>query len=108
MSVKQVGKTLVPCWMPAFYTGRSKGLSLQDGALIPSKLELQVDEEQTVASPCINVCVIDECTGFCAGCLRTVDEIAGWGSKANNEKREILTKVDVRRELVRQTQQERT
>ena len=65
-----------------------------------------MDEKETVASPCINVCVIDECTGFCAGCLRTVDEITGWGSKANVEKREILIKVGIRRELVRQTQQE--
>ena len=69
-------------------------------------MELQVDEKETAASPCINVCIIDECTGFCAGCLRTVDEIAGWGSKADTEKRQILIKVEVRRELVRQTQQD--
>jgi len=70
-------------------------------------MELHVDEKETVASPCINVCIIDECTGFCAGCLRTVDEITAWGSKENEEKREILIKVDIRRGLVRQTQQER-
>jgi predicted Fe-S protein YdhL (DUF1289 family) len=31
-----------------------------------------------VASPCISVCVIDAPTGLCAGCYRTLDEIAGW------------------------------
>ncbi len=31
-----------------------------------------------VASPCISVCVIDPGTGLCAGCLRTLDEIAAW------------------------------
>ncbi|MDH5338586.1 MAG: DUF1289 domain-containing protein, partial [Rubrivivax sp.] len=33
-----------------------------------------------VPSPCINVCQMDEATGWCRGCLRTIDEIALWGS----------------------------
>jgi hypothetical protein len=28
-------------------------------------------------SPCINVCSLDE-QGFCRGCARSRDEIAGW------------------------------
>jgi hypothetical protein len=32
-----------------------------------------------VASPCIDICVMSEKTGLCEGCLRTLDEIAGWG-----------------------------
>ena len=31
-----------------------------------------------VPSPCISVCVIDPGTDLCAGCLRTLDEIAAW------------------------------
>jgi predicted Fe-S protein YdhL (DUF1289 family) len=31
-----------------------------------------------VASPCINVCRMDEATGWCEGCHRTLDEIAFW------------------------------
>ena len=31
-------------------------------------------------SPCINVCRMDEATGWCAGCLRSIDEIAAWGT----------------------------
>ena len=27
-------------------------------------------------SPCINVCRMDAATGWCAGCLRTIDEMA--------------------------------
>ena len=30
-----------------------------------------------IASPCINVCQMQE--GLCVGCLRTLDEIARWG-----------------------------
>ena len=32
-----------------------------------------------VQSPCVNVCRMDEHTGLCAGCLRTLDEIADDG-----------------------------
>lgn len=66
-----------------------------------------MSKDEEIASPCINVCVMDECTGFCAGCLRTLDEIAGWGSLPNAAKREILIRVGARRELIRQTQQAR-
>lgn len=29
-------------------------------------------------SPCVKVCVMDPITGWCIGCGRTIDEIAGW------------------------------
>jgi predicted Fe-S protein YdhL (DUF1289 family) len=31
-----------------------------------------------VPSPCISICAIDPGTGYCVGCFRTLDEIAGW------------------------------
>jgi hypothetical protein len=62
--------------------------------------------QDAVTSPCINICVIDECTGFCAGCLRTLDEIVDWGTQTDATRREILARVAARRELVRKTQQE--
>ena len=34
-------------------------------------------DENYVPSPCTRVCVIDPVSGFCRGCLRTLDEIAG-------------------------------
>jgi predicted Fe-S protein YdhL (DUF1289 family) len=33
-----------------------------------------------IESPCINICVMDDATGWCAGCGRTIDEIAGWSN----------------------------
>lgn len=50
-----------------------------------------------VASPCINVCRMDEQTGLCAGCLRTLDEIAAWGQAGDARRREILRQVEERR-----------
>jgi uncharacterized protein len=31
------------------------------------------------SSPCIQICVIDPSSGLCAGCGRTLTEIAAWG-----------------------------
>jgi predicted Fe-S protein YdhL (DUF1289 family) len=44
-------------------------------------------------SPCTGVCRLDPATGYCAGCRRTVEEIAGWLDKSGEEKRAILTRV---------------
>ena len=48
-------------------------------------------------SPCIGVCVIDEATGLCEGCLRTLEEIARWGSSSSEERRAVLAAVSERR-----------
>ena len=32
-----------------------------------------------VASPCVRLCRMHPGTGWCEGCLRTIDEIATWG-----------------------------
>ncbi len=53
-----------------------------------------------VASPCIDVCRIDQRRGWCEGCLRTLDEIAAWGALDNAAKREIWKQLPVRRAAV--------
>lgn len=40
---------------------------------------------------------MDEQTGLCAGCLRTLDEIASWGQASNARRLEILQHVEQRR-----------
>ncbi len=55
-----------------------------------------------VASPCINVCRMDEATGWCAGCLRTLDEIAAWSALGEADKRAVLLRLSQRRVLWRQ------
>jgi len=50
-----------------------------------------------VASPCIDVCAIDPRTGWCAGCLRTLDEIAAWGSLDNVARRSVWKRLHERR-----------
>jgi len=50
-----------------------------------------------VASPCINICRMDASTGWCEGCLRTIDEIACWAGMTTDEKRAVLEALAVRR-----------
>lgn len=45
---------------------------------------------QEVQSPCIGVCAIDEITGFCQGCFRTLEEIRGWWDLDNASKADIV------------------
>jgi predicted Fe-S protein YdhL (DUF1289 family) len=40
-------------------------------------------------SPCIDVCAMNPRTGWCEGCLRTIDEIVAWGSATEGQKRGI-------------------
>lgn len=40
-------------------------------------------------SPCVAVCRMDDASGLCAGCLRTLDEIAAWGVLEEDERRAV-------------------
>ncbi len=51
-----------------------------------------------VPSPCINVCKMDDHSGLCQGCLRTLDEIAGWGRADDAVRLAILAAVAKRRQ----------
>ena len=48
-------------------------------------------------SPCINVCAIDPATGLCAGCARSLAEIAGWAAMTDAERRRIMRELPARR-----------
>jgi len=47
-------------------------------------------------SPCRSVCQMDEASGLCQGCLRTLDEIAAWGSADEAAKRQIWRAIEAR------------
>jgi predicted Fe-S protein YdhL (DUF1289 family) len=42
--------------------------------------------EQEIQSPCVGVCSIDDATGFCQGCYRTLEEIQQWWDMDNATK----------------------
>ncbi len=50
-------------------------------------------------TPCTGVCVMDAQTGYCKGCLRTIDEIADWGIASESRKRQIWIALGQRRAM---------
>jgi hypothetical protein len=52
-----------------------------------------------VASPCVSVCRMNAGTGLCEGCLRTIDEIAGWSSFDDGTRLSVLQAIEARRAL---------
>jgi predicted Fe-S protein YdhL (DUF1289 family) len=54
-------------------------------------------DADSVLSPCIGVCRLDEATGLCIGCARTLGEIARWPDASDAQKRRILTAAALRR-----------
>ncbi|SFF77884.1 Protein of unknown function [Novosphingobium sp. CF614] len=44
-------------------------------------------------SPCTGVCRIDRTTGWCLGCRRTIQEIAGWSGLSSEARRAVLALV---------------
>ncbi len=51
-------------------------------------------------TPCIKVCVIDAVTGLCAGCGRSLAEIAGWAAMTESERERIMRELASRRSRV--------
>ncbi|TDR89932.1 DUF1289 domain-containing protein [Enterovirga rhinocerotis] len=43
-----------------------------------------------ISSPCIRICVIDEASGLCEGCGRTLAEIATWGTMAEAHRTALM------------------
>lgn len=51
---------------------------------------------ETVESPCILVCSIDERTGYCFGCGRTRTEIGAWLTMSSTERRTVMAELPTR------------
>jgi predicted Fe-S protein YdhL (DUF1289 family) len=52
---------------------------------------------ETARSPCISICRMDAATGWCEGCLRTLDEIGTWSLLDTAEQRAVLAALPARR-----------
>ncbi|MEE4376959.1 MAG: DUF1289 domain-containing protein [Candidatus Competibacteraceae bacterium] len=51
-------------------------------------------------SPCINICKLNDSTGLCEGCFRTLDEIAAWSGYSTTEKQQVLAQLEQRCEQI--------
>lgn len=55
-----------------------------------------------VESPCVKICVVHQVERICVGCLRTIDEIGGWGRMSPEERRAVMAELPSRAPRLRQ------
>jgi predicted Fe-S protein YdhL (DUF1289 family) len=56
-----------------------------------------------IPSPCVGICRIDAATGWCAGCLRTPEEIALWPRADRQLRLEMVGRLRERRRRLGRT-----
>ncbi|PKO45833.1 MAG: DUF1289 domain-containing protein [Betaproteobacteria bacterium HGW-Betaproteobacteria-22] len=54
------------------------------------------ENTEEIQSPCIGVCSMNEDTGFCFGCYRTVQEIKDWWNMAPADQKNLLSVLESR------------
>ena len=70
---------------PPWHVLRERWLSVQ---------QTPVDERPV--SPCMSICTMNDSTGECTGCLRTLDEIALWGYASPQEQHRMWARLGAR------------
>lgn len=55
-----------------------------------------------IESPCVKICVVHPVERLCVGCLRTIDEIGGWGRMTPDERRKVMADLPSRAPRLRQ------
>ena len=53
---------------------------------------------EEIESPCIGVCSMNDDTGFCHGCYRTIDEIRAWWDLSVEQQKELLQTLEQRQQ----------
>ena len=54
-----------------------------------------------IRSPCVLVCVMDDESGLCLGCFRTLDEVAGWSGLDPGVRDRVMEALPSRRGRIR-------
>jgi uncharacterized protein len=58
-----------------------------------------IDRAKTsLETPCFNICLLDSKTGICAGCGRTIEEIARWAAMSDAERRTLMAALPARQQ----------
>ncbi|MWB78519.1 DUF1289 domain-containing protein [Pseudooceanicola sp. 216_PA32_1] len=53
-----------------------------------------------IDSPCVRICVVHPEARLCTGCLRSLDEIAGWSRYSDEERSRIMDELPSRKGLL--------
>ncbi len=68
----------------------------EDPELTAARALLALSAAENIPSPCISLCRMNEQTGLCDGCFRTIGEIVQWSSADNEGKRAIWSRIEQR------------
>ncbi len=52
---------------------------------------------RSIATPCVQICVIDGESGLCLGCYRTLKEVAAWSRFTDEERGRLMIALPARR-----------
>ena len=55
---------------------------------------------KAIATPCVQVCVVDGASGLCLGCFRTLPEIAGWTRFSDAERAQLMAELPSRKSRI--------
>lgn len=47
-------------------------------------------------SPCASICRMNAASGFCSGCLRTIEEITAWRGMDDTSRRRVWRAIELR------------
>lgn len=60
----------------------------------------EIWKREEIESPCVKICVVHPEARICTGCLRSIDEIAGWGRMSREERRRVMAELPARRDTL--------
>lgn len=52
--------------------------------------------QNEIQSPCVGICTMDDTTGLCLGCYRSLDEIKGWWDMNPQDQKKLLATLEER------------
>lgn len=52
---------------------------------------------RSIKTPCVQVCAVDDESGLCLGCFRSLAEIAGWVRLTDAQRDAVLQQLPARR-----------
>ena len=53
-----------------------------------------------IATPCVQVCVVDGESGLCLGCFRTLGEVAGWSRLSDAARARVMAELPARKSRI--------
>lgn len=55
---------------------------------------------RSIATPCVQVCIVDGPSGLCLGCYRTLNEIGGWSRLSDDQRAAVMADLPGRRSRI--------